>query len=305
LPECVVTLVASQFDGPRSDAFRTIRGVCKPWRADFAVTKATVPEGAEATIGRVLQSLPNLQSLTVVKNTSENLMTDIRLIERRVPELKRFVFDECDLYRCRQPLSKCLPTHTRELELSYCRLDNRVIKNLHRPRCLVSLTVHIDAEANDIDDGSMSSFCSEVFTLMPSLRLLDLDHFYMETDDTREPDLPDLTSLTIAGSVVSSQVFIGGLPRLEHLDLESTYFKNVSMGGSFWVQYLPVSITSLNIRNSYPGESKILSARFEILASRLPFLSTLELGSDDQVTNDVLAVIGGMRSLSSLSNYFS
>ncbi len=73
LPEGVVTLVVSTFDGPRSDVLRVLRGVCKPWCADITVTKATVHAGAEATIGRVLQNMPNLQSLTVVKNTSETL----------------------------------------------------------------------------------------------------------------------------------------------------------------------------------------------------------------------------------------
>ena len=126
LPEGVVALVASHFDGTRSDVIRALRGVCKPWSAEVTagITKATTIEWASAPVWQVLQKTPKLRSLTVKGSQGETLLAEIRIVKKLVPELKSFVFEGCDLTNNRMPLSLCLGEHTQELTLDSCYFDD-------------------------------------------------------------------------------------------------------------------------------------------------------------------------------------
>jgi hypothetical protein len=298
LPEGVVTLVASHFDGQRKDVIRALRGVCKPWRADIAVavTKATMPKGAEAPVWQVLQKTPKLRSLTVVEASEEQcktLLAEIRIVKKLVPELESFVFDKCVLSLCKMPLSECLGKSTRELELRSCCLSHISIAKLCDFQHLTSLTYVNDPQFYDDDDEFW--ICVEVFTNLPSLQSLSVTYLTIDLDT--EPNLPNVTSLSLEECIIGHPNFLRGLLRLEDLNLKGTTF----MDDSDVVTELPVSITALNIRSLHDTSGTITYEGFCRLGSRLPLLSSLHVGGDGVVSDEVLAVISRMHSLTRLS----
>jgi len=301
LPEGVVTLVASKFDGQRKDVIRALRGVCKPWRADIsvAVTKATIPKGSEAPVWQVLQTTPKLRSLTVVEASEEQcktLLAEIRIVKKLVPELDSFVFDDCELDQCRMPLSECLGKSTRELTLMNCGFEYYSIDRFCDFQRLTSLNTNV-CETYLRNNDFYLRFWRVIFTELPSLQVLCLEGFQICLSTlTVAPNLPNLTSLTLTDCDIHNPDFLRGLPCLEHLDLDRTHFTESDL-----VNQLPVSITSLKICNSEYGKSMILPEGFARLASRLPLLSALHLGCDDKVTDDVLKTIASMPSLTRLS----
>ena len=237
LPEGVVSLVAAKFDGERSKVIRALRGVCKPWLAEITagITKATMPKRAEAPIWQVIQKTPKLQSLIVTEASNEQcetLLAEIRIVKPLLPELKSFAFSHCELWNCRMSLSECLGEHTRELKLVDCSIENKLdFKHL------TSLTV--DAYAFQLSDKD-SSLWTAIFTNLPSLQFLYLEHFWTN-DKVLIPNLPNLTSLTIKDSEIRHAEFLGGLPRVDYLDLYSSEFTDYV--GDF-VTLLPVSTTA-------------------------------------------------------------
>ena len=298
LPEGVVTLVASKLDGPRKDVIRALRGVCKPWRADIAVavTKATMLEGAEAPVWQVLQKTPKLRSLTVVRASikqCETLLAEIRIVKKLVPELESFVFDKCVLARCKMPLSECLGKSTRELTLISCWLDHISIENLCDFQNLTSLTYVNDPQFY-WDDDELYSICVEVFTNLPSLQSLSVSYLTIDLDT--EPNLPNVTSLSLDECIIGHPNFLRGLPRLENLTLKGTTF----IDDSDIVNELPVSITALNIC-SLNDTPHIAYESFCRLGSRLPLLSSLHVRGDAVVSDVRLDVIASMPSLTRLS----
>ena len=304
LPEGVITLVASKFDGPMSDVIRALRGVCKPWRADIsvAVTKATKPERAEAGVQEVLKTTPKLRSLTVTGSegeASETILADISIARKLVPELKSFVFDLCDLSSCSMPLSECLGTNTRDLNLASCSLDRCSVKNLCDFQHLTSLAVRpMDGLFQNTDEFDI--IWDAIFTELPSLQILCIDNF-VKSDGVFDitssmANLPNLTSLSIIHSYINRPEFMRNLPRLEHLDLDSTRFLDPD---NRFVYEIPEYITSLNICKHEFDEDMYL-VPYDGLA-RLGLLSSLQIGDDDEVADDVLAVIAGLPSLTRLS----
>ena len=299
LPEGVVTLFAAKIDGPRSDVIRAFRGVCKPWREDIsmAVTKATMLEGAEAGVQQVLKTTPKLLSMTVAGTAWATLLTDIRAVKQLVPELTSFVFDLCDLYSCDTPISQCLVETTTILELRYCHIKRCTIVNIEYLRSLTSLTLYMTGLESE---ETQASICASVFSLMPSLRFIELGTCEMRMDNIRSIDLPNLTWLGVNNSTIWHPEFLSGLTHLEHLDLRST---NVAEYAGDLPADLPSSITSLDLHTEQYCEKHILTEGFFRLASRLKLLSSLKLGMDDQVTNGVLRAFGNVESLTQLSLY--
>lgn len=309
LPEGVVTLVASHFPGPRPDAIRALRNICKPWSAEITagITKGTLElwdilelgdlQEAAAPVYKVLQKTPRLRSLTVMSegNASETLLLEIGILKPLVPELKSFVFYRCQLSNRRTALSEYLGENTTELEMLRCYIDICTIQNLHNLRHLTSLTVHMD----ESDDNDLKlSLCDEVFMCMPSLQVVCVTCVMIHLIGG-SPDLPNLTWLSITDSEIRNpRSLLSGLTRLEHLDLNRTEFLS-----DLEVNDLPVSITSLKFCNLDYNPSLILANAdwFSILASRLPLLSSLHIAEDIEVTDDVLAAIGRMPSLTRLS----
>jgi len=297
LPEGVVTLFAEKFNGPRSDVVRALRRVCKPWSAEITagITMATMFHGAQAGVEQVLKTTPKLRSLKVTGNTRETLLTDIRSVKHLVPELKSFAFDRCDLYSCDTPISQCLTETTTGLDVRHCILKPTTVSGFHELRNLTSLTMLLTGFESD---GTRASICASVFSLMPSLRFVELAVCDMRMDNVRASDLPNLTRLSIIHSVIWHPEFLRGLTRLEHLNLSRTH---IAVYAGDLPADLPASITSLDLCTRYWNEPKILTEGFFRLASRLTLLSSLDLGTDYQVTNGVLAALGSMPSLTRLS----
>ena len=304
LPEGVVTLVAEKFNGQRSEVIRALRRVCKPWRADIsvAVTKATMPERAEAGVQGVLQNTPKLRSLTVKGSegeSSETILEDIRIAKNLVPELESFVFDYCDLSSYRLPLSECLGKNTRYLELADCSLDRCSVQNLRDFQQLTSLTVRpMDGLFQNTDEFDI--IWDAIFTELPSLQILRIDNFVKSGgvfDITSSmANLPNLTSLSIIHSYINRPMFMRDLPRLEHLDLDETRFLDPD---THFVDEIPEYITSLNICK-HEFDEGMNQIHYDGLA-RLVLLSSLKIGNDDEVTDDVLAAIADLPSLTRLS----
>ena len=108
------------------------------------------------------------------------------------------------------------------------------------------------------------------------------------------PNMPDLARLEMTQSVTSYTGFLNDLPRLEHLNLEGTF---IDQENDEWATVLPVNITSLNIRET---KSKISVETFAIMAERLSMLSSLVIGWHRSLTDETLAVIARMPSLTML-----
>jgi hypothetical protein len=299
LPEGVVALVAAKFDGPRSDVVRALRRVCKPWSAEITtgIARATMFDGAEAGVQHVLKTTPKLRSLKVTGTTWETLLADIRSVKHLVPELKSFVFDRCDLYSCETLISQCLTETTTGLDVRHCTLKRTTVSGFHELRKLTSLTPLLTGFEST---GTRASLCAYVFSLMPSLRFVELGMLEMRMENVRASDLPNLTRLSIRHSVIWHPDFLRGLTRLEHLNVSRTHI--VEYDGDLPAD-LPTSITSLDLCNMPWNEHKILTEGLFRLASRLTLLSSLDLGTDDQVTNGVLAALGSMPSLTRLYLY--
>ena len=298
LPEGLVKLVASRCDGPRSDVIRALRGVCKPWSAEITagITKATTIEWADAPVWQVLQKTPKLRSLTVVGSQGETLLAEIRIVKKLVPELKSFVFKNCDLTNNRMPLSLCLGEHTQELTLDYCDFDDCSFEDIENFRHLTYLKfVPKNIDVDDEDEQEMKRFIwKTIFTELPSLQSLCIMYYYTETDNSIQSNLPNLTSLIINYSYINCPGVLRGLFRLEHLDL-----KGIRSEASIDFELLlPKSITSLNI---YDSELSEYPNNYKGVAERLKSLTSLHIGRDWRVTDEELAAFGSMPSLTRLS----
>ncbi len=242
-----------------------------------------------------MQKTPKLRSLTVKGSEGQTLLAEIRIVKKLVPELKSFVFEDYDLTNNRMPLSLCLGEHTQELTLDSCYFDDCSFEDIKNFKHLTYIKFVPNDDLEDEDEDEMKRFIwKTIFTGLPSLRSLCINHYYADNDDIH-CNLPNLTSLRLNYSHLYRPDFLRGLFRLEHLDVKGTEF--VPSGTDFALS-IPKSITSLNM---YKTELTEVSINYEGVTERLASLTSLHIGLDEEVTDEELVAFGSMPSLTRLS----